>query len=290
MTIQPTQYFQLRYLPMFNGPYLIINVEHEIRPNTIETSFEGVRVPRPTLPPISDLVQRVNTKLYEKAEDRLEKIPIDLYFDALSATESQKQKEPSQNDYIATGTTYQTPPLNNDNVRWADVTVSAGTFIITPNEDPEKLHLGVDICPASDNLETANDPNGGIEIYPSVYGIVTKVLDGCKPLQESENCGKYGNYVEVKTTLNTNPDEGDTSYYLTRYAFLREGIKVNLNDSINRGEIGYGSGNKVIGIMGNSGLSKDTHLHFEIKRGVKIQGKIIEHYLNPAEFLPRTRQ
>ena len=290
VTIQPTQYFQLRYLPMFNGPYLIINVEHEIRPNTIETSFEGVRVPRPTLPPISDLVQRVNTKLYEKAEDRLEKIPIDLYFDALSATESQKQKEPSQNDYIATGTTYQTPPLNNDNVRWADVTVSAGTFIITPNEDPEKLHLGVDICPASDNLETANDPNGGIEIYPSVYGIVTKVLDGCKPLQESENCGKYGNYVEVKTTLNTNPDEGDTSYYLTRYAFLREGIKVNLNDSINRGEIGYGSGNKVIGIMGNSGLSKDTHLHFEIKRGVKIQGKIIEHYLNPAEFLPRTRQ
>ena len=24
VTIQPTQYFQLRYLPMFNGPYLII--------------------------------------------------------------------------------------------------------------------------------------------------------------------------------------------------------------------------------------------------------------------------
>ena len=49
-------------------------------------------------------------------------------------------------------------------------------------------------------------------------------------------------------------------------------------------------GNKVLGKMGNSGLSKDTHLHFEIKRGVKQQGKIVEHYLNPAEFLPRTRQ
>ena len=27
VTIQPTQYFQLRYLPMFNGPYLIVNVD-----------------------------------------------------------------------------------------------------------------------------------------------------------------------------------------------------------------------------------------------------------------------
>ena len=290
VTIQPTQYFQLRYLPMFNGPYLIINVEHEIRPNTIETTFEGVRVPKPTLPAISDLVQRVNVKLYEKAEDRLEKIPIDLYYDGLSATESQKKLNPKQNNYIATGVTYQTPPLDTDNVRWVDVTLSAGTFIVTPNEDPEKRHLGVDICPTSDNIDFANDENGGIEIYPAVYGIVTKVVDGCKPLQESESCAKYGNYVEVKTTLNNDPPEEGTAYYLTRYAFLREGITVNVNDSIERGFIGVGSGNKVIGKMGNSGLSKSTHLHFEIKRGVKQEGKIVEHYLNPAEFLPRTRQ
>lgn len=290
VTIQPTQYFQLRYLPMFNGPYLIINVEHEIRPNSIETTFEGVRVPKPTLPAISDLVQRVNVKLYEKAEDRLEKIPIDLYYDGLSATESQKKLNPNQNNYIATGVTYETPPLDLDNVRWNDVTLSAGTFIVTPNEDPEKQHLGVDICPTSDNIDFANDENGGIEIYPSVYGIVTKVVDGCKPLQESESCSKYGNHVEIKTILNTDPPEEGTSYYLTRYAFLREGITVNVDDSIQRGEVGPGGGNKVIGIMGNSGLSKSTHLHFEIKRGVKQEGKIVEHYLNPAEFLPRTRQ
>jgi hypothetical protein len=290
VTIQPTQYFQLRYLPMFNGPYLIINVEHEIRPNNIETTFEGVRVPRPSLPAISDLVQRVNVKLYEKAEDRLDKIPIDLYYDGLSATESQKKLQVTQNDYIATGVTYQTPPLNDDNVTWVDVTLSAGTFIVTPNEDPEKRHLGVDICPTSDNAVNANSENGGIDIYPSVYGVVTKVVDGCKPLQESDGCSKYGNHVEIKTNINVDPVEEGTAYYLTRYAFLREGITVNLNDSIQRGSVGPGMGNKVLGKMGNSGLSKDTHLHFEIKRGVKQQGKIIEHYLNPAEFLPRTRQ
>jgi hypothetical protein len=284
VTIQPTQYFQLRYLPMFNGPYLITNVEHEVRPNTIETSFEGVRVPRPVLPNIKDLVQRVNKKLYEKAEERLGEIPIDLYFDALSATPSQKKLKPTQNNYIATGMTY----INlraADNVSFEDVTLSAGTFAVTPNEDPEKSHLGVDICPTSDKLQDASDANGGILIYPTIYGVVKKVVDGCKPLEKENDCGKYGNHIEIKTNINTNPDEDGTAYYLTRYAFLREGVLVNVGDEILRNEVGVGK--KILGKMGNSGLSKEVHLHLEIKRGLKKKDKIIEHYLNPTYFLPR---
>jgi len=42
--IQPTQYFQLEGIPMFSGAYMIIEVTHEIRPNTMETSFKGVRM------------------------------------------------------------------------------------------------------------------------------------------------------------------------------------------------------------------------------------------------------
>jgi len=33
-------------------------------------------------------------------------------------------------------------------------------------------------------------------------------------------------------------------------------------------------------------LSKDVHLHFEIIRGVKRNGKIVEQYLLPENFLP----
>ena len=29
-TIQPTQYFQLENIPLFNGAYVILNVEHKI--------------------------------------------------------------------------------------------------------------------------------------------------------------------------------------------------------------------------------------------------------------------
>jgi hypothetical protein len=42
--IQPTQYFLLENIPMFNGAYLILNVEHIIIPNSMKTSFNGVRI------------------------------------------------------------------------------------------------------------------------------------------------------------------------------------------------------------------------------------------------------
>jgi lysozyme len=42
--IQPTQYFQLENVPMFNGAYLILGVEHDIKPNMMSTSFEGVKI------------------------------------------------------------------------------------------------------------------------------------------------------------------------------------------------------------------------------------------------------
>ena len=45
---------------MFSGPYLILDVEHNIQPNTMTTSFTGVRVPFHKMPEISQLVAKVN--------------------------------------------------------------------------------------------------------------------------------------------------------------------------------------------------------------------------------------
>lgn len=42
--IQPTQYFILENVPMFNGAYLILSVEHLLTPNHMKTSFEGTRI------------------------------------------------------------------------------------------------------------------------------------------------------------------------------------------------------------------------------------------------------
>jgi len=56
--IQPTQYFQLDNVPLFNGAYLITGVEHNMTANKMETNFTGTKIlkypiPRVTTPAAS---------------------------------------------------------------------------------------------------------------------------------------------------------------------------------------------------------------------------------------------
>jgi hypothetical protein len=48
--IQPTMYFYLANIPMFEGTYLVFDVTHQIRGNTIETSLTGNRLSTSMLP------------------------------------------------------------------------------------------------------------------------------------------------------------------------------------------------------------------------------------------------
>jgi hypothetical protein len=48
--LQPTMYFYLANVPMFNGTYLIFDVSHSIKAGQFETSFTGVRISNSTLP------------------------------------------------------------------------------------------------------------------------------------------------------------------------------------------------------------------------------------------------
>ncbi len=52
--IQPTQYFQLENIPMFNGAYLILSVEHSIEPNKMTTSFSGTKILKYPIPRVKD--------------------------------------------------------------------------------------------------------------------------------------------------------------------------------------------------------------------------------------------
>lgn len=48
--IQPTQYFQLENIPMFNGAYIILTVEHNITANKMTTSFSGTKLLKYPMP------------------------------------------------------------------------------------------------------------------------------------------------------------------------------------------------------------------------------------------------
>jgi hypothetical protein len=61
--IQPTMYFNLRYVPMFRGPYMIQSVEHSIDAGQFKTFFTGIRMPLYSLPLIEQQIMTLNTSL-----------------------------------------------------------------------------------------------------------------------------------------------------------------------------------------------------------------------------------
>ena len=61
--IQPTMYFNLRYVPMFNGPYMIQTVKHSINAGSFETVITGVRQPTASLPKIDGFIQTLKNNL-----------------------------------------------------------------------------------------------------------------------------------------------------------------------------------------------------------------------------------
>ena len=275
MMIQPTQYFQLRYLPMFNGPYLIINVTHNISPNSIETSFEGVRVPIPKLPTISDITARVNEKLFLEAEKRVKDKKIATSYDPNDITPAQSKLTPEDNNYVD----LEFSPGTNDGIIFNNPVEPELVDAVEFNS--EKPHLGLDLKPKVSQVDEANSPKG-LEIRPVLSGRVLNKLNGCEPNQTTDNCGQYGNFIRTQQDINSST--GLTVYYKVVYANLRNG-SINVGEDITKNEIFAQS--EIIGIMGNSGVSSGTHLHLEIRRGLKnSSGQVVEHILNPRKVLP----
>lgn len=61
--IQPTHYFELENIPLFSGSYVVLNVEHVIRPNHMKTTFNGVRILRYPNPIVDNFAESIGMLL-----------------------------------------------------------------------------------------------------------------------------------------------------------------------------------------------------------------------------------
>ncbi|MFW5847787.1 MAG: hypothetical protein ACOCVF_02595, partial [bacterium] len=52
-TLQPTQYFQLEGVSIFNGVYIILDVEHNINKNYFTSNFGGMKILKYPIPPVN---------------------------------------------------------------------------------------------------------------------------------------------------------------------------------------------------------------------------------------------
>ena len=69
--IQPTMYFVLRHIPMFNGTYIIRNVSHSISSGKFVTIFEGQRVSSTINAKVSEDLATVNEDFSKQLSDKV---------------------------------------------------------------------------------------------------------------------------------------------------------------------------------------------------------------------------
>jgi hypothetical protein len=100
--IQPTMYFNLRHVPMFNGPYLIQDVVHSISPGNFQTQFTGIRQGMFDLPQIDQYLQSLNRNLLTKLEAIVKNRKEEA--DTLKITDQQKAASTQSNSNNAGST------------------------------------------------------------------------------------------------------------------------------------------------------------------------------------------
>ena len=285
--IQPTTYFQLRYLPMFSGPYLIMDVSHNITPNDMTTTFTGVRVGIPSLPSITDLISSIQESLLKSMDSDLEETPTSSITPNMDPHDLTVPEELtiSEDDISSLTFAVQDPvdiskilkPTESQSF-WVQrniVDESTGAVI------GQKPHKGIDYSPKTEFKGT------DIDILSPITGIITAKVSGCKPGSSAtaKKCGGgYGNHLDIEKVL-INPT--DLSAYVsgavTRYKFRVAHIKQEtiISSGINSGV----NKNTKLGIMGTTGYSTGVHLHYEIiKYQLNENLKEIKLYLNPNSF------
>lgn len=132
------------------------------------------------------------------------------------------------------------PPLNTGNWGWP----TNRPYVITTNFEWRwgSFHNAIDI----------SGTGFGSPIYASQSGTVVQTNNTCANIGYYGSwCGmSYGNYVVIQHSNN----------YYTMYGHLTQDLKVNVGDTVSRGQI--------IGSMGSSGSSTGTHLHFGVSIGL----------------------
>ena len=166
--IQPTMYFNLRHVPMFHGPYMVLKVTHTITPGNFETVVSGVRQPIASLPKIDEYVQKLKTNLLNSVleENNRQREVID------------KKLNDAQNIKNETQLTNNNATTNPTNTSSANQSCTAntqyGAFI---NEQPvnssfttnEMANRVKTIISSTTGIDSTQQNNLGLIVFSSIY-------------------------------------------------------------------------------------------------------------------------
>ena len=180
--IQPTMYFNLRHVPLFYGPYMVLSLSHRITQTSFSTTFSGPRISRYSLPQPNSLLDTVNQNYINAYKELILK--------------EVKTTEPITNVNTQQGTVQPGALQSPENI-----CLSATTFTTTP-------FVGINITPITvedlKTLLTTNIPAAQEKLRPLYFGIAFTRINN-KIDQVVCNPPNY-NLYEISTSNNYTAD------------------------------------------------------------------------------------
>lgn len=195
--IQPTMYFNLRYIPMFNGPYMITEVKHSISPGQFNTVFSGVRQPVYDVAKLDDFIQSIKTNLVNQI---IEEVKIQKQ--SQQQTNSQNVNQQKQ---------------NVENTTKKDVLPTANTTAPIPNQT--QTTTTNQTATQTNNTAVTNTSSEKLaSIYKSTYKEIT-------PNQTTINFRDMGKLIVDTITANNYPNPEKLKYLVFATMYLGSGDK-----------------------------------------------------------------
>jgi hypothetical protein len=129
--IQPTMYFNLRHVPMFDGPYLITEVNHSIQQGSFQTTFDGTRQGYFDLPTIDSFLQSINQNLITKLEEILkinkDQVKISATTDNVKSAQVVQQADNTKDTTNSCSSKITAPVYTNGGYEAVDATLTEMT-------------------------------------------------------------------------------------------------------------------------------------------------------------------
>ena len=180
--MQPTMYFNLRHVPLFYGPYMVLSVKHSVTQTKFSTTISGPRISRYSLPQPNSLLDTVNQNYINAYKELILK--------------EVKTTEPITNVNTQQGTVQPGALQSPENI-----CLSATTFTTTP-------FVGINITPITvedlKTLLTTNIPAAQEKLRPLYFGIAFTRINN-KIDQVVCNPPNY-NLYEISTSNNYTAD------------------------------------------------------------------------------------
>ena len=212
--IQPMMYFNLRNVPMFSGPYMILRVTHRISENGFDTTFEGQRQPFYSIPAVDKFLQSLSTKILQTIKEKIAENDVL----ANASPENVLNKQKSIVDNVTNGNGTLTPNQNcSEKLNNSYTSYTNQTPVKTTISPKDAYKLIIKVINENSGLTNLND-----KINLTSFIFCTMYVDSFK----SGKFETYGyNYASVKLTENYG---GSANYFSNTYFCVNQGNSQNI--------------------------------------------------------------